>query len=160
MKKYGIILVAGLIFIGCKKEAKEDNLKNYAVFGDTISNENVMSASEMAGKYENLKEGDTLKVKFESKINSVCKVKGCWMNLELGDGKEIFVKFKDYAFFVPKNANGSEAIVSGKAFVSEETVAEQKHYAQDAGASEEEIEKIVSPKRKLSFLADGVLIKK
>lgn len=149
-----------MIFTGCKEVSKEDQLKNYAIFGETISNENVISANEMSKKYENLKEGDTLMVKFESKINSVCKVKGCWMNLDLGDGKEIFVKFKDYAFFVPKNANGSEAIVSGKAFINVETVSEQKHYAEDAGASKEEIEKIVSPKKTLSFLADGVLIKK
>jgi hypothetical protein len=160
MRNFIVIFSVLSILVGCKEVSKEDKLKNYAVFGDTISDENVMSANEMSKKYEKLEEGDTLKVKFGSKINSVCKVKGCWMNLDLGDGKEIFVKFKDYAFFVPKNANGSEAIVSGKAFISVETVSEQKHYAEDAGASKEEIEKIVSPKKTFSFLADGVLIKK
>ena len=33
------------------------------------------------------------------------------MTLELPSGKEAFVKFKDYAFFVPKNAQNEEVIV-------------------------------------------------
>ena len=160
MKNFGVALLAILIFVSCKEISKEEKLKDYAIFGDTITDKNVLSAYEMSKKFENLKEGDTLNVKFESKINSVCKVKGCWMNLDLGDGKEIFVKFKDYAFFVPKNADGNEAIVSGKAFISVESVSEQKHYAEDAGASKAEIDKIISPKKTFSFLADGVLIKK
>ena len=160
MKNFGVALSAILIFVSCKEISKEEKVNNYAIFGETITDENVLSAQEMAKKYENLKQGDTLEVKFESKINSVCKVKGCWMNLSLGEGKEIFVKFKDYAFFVPKNADGSEAIISCKDFISEESVSEKKHYAEDAGASKQEIEKIVAPKKTLSFLADGVLIKK
>ena len=34
-----------------------------------------------------------------------------------------------------------------------------RHYAEDAGKSSDEIEKIVKPEFKLSFLADGVAIK-
>ncbi len=52
-----------------------------------------------------------------------------------------------------------EAIVNGKAFVSETSVEELKHYAEDAGKSKEEIEAITEPKRTYGFLADGVLLK-
>jgi hypothetical protein len=37
-------------------------------------------------------------------------------------------------------------------------VATLRHYAQDAGKSKEEIDKITEPKHMLTFLADGVLI--
>ena len=114
----------------------------------------------MMGKFSTLKEGDTLNVKFKSSINDVCSKKGCWMKLELADEKEAFVKFKDYAFFVPKDANEKEAIVNGKAFVSMESVEDLRHYAKDAGKSQEAIDSITEPKVTYSFLADGVLIAK
>ena len=82
------------------------------------------------------------------------------MALELPGGKESFVKFKDYAFFVPLNAVESEAIVSGKAFVSETSVAALRHYAKDGGQSDAEIAKITEPKVEYKFMADGVLISK
>ena len=37
-------------------------------------------------------------------------------------------------------------------------MATQRHYAEDAGKSKEEIEKITEPKIAYTFLADGVLI--
>ena len=107
-----------------------------------------------------LKEGDTLEVKFKSGINEVCQKKGCWMTLDLADDKEAFVKFKDYGFFVPKNAQDKEVIVNGKAFVSVESVDVLKHYAKDAGKSQAAIDSITEPKVTYSFMADGVLIAK
>ena len=39
------------------------------------------------------------------------------------------------------------------------SVKDLKHYAEDAGKSKSEIEKIISPEIKISFLAEGVIIK-
>ena len=130
----------------------------YASFGDKIAADKAITKEEMLRKYKSLKPGDTIAVKFKSKINDVCQKKGCWMSLELPGGKESFVKFKDYAFFVPLNAADQEAIVSGKAFISETSVAQRRHYAKDGGASEEEIAKITQPEVEYKFMADGVLI--
>ena len=132
----------------------------YASFGDKISAEKAISKEQVYNKYKNLKPGDSVNVTFKTKINDVCKKKGCWMMLQLPEQKEAFVKFKDYAFFVPLNADGQEAVVSGKAFVSERTVAQLRHYAKDGGKSEEEINKITEPETTYGFLADGVLISK
>jgi hypothetical protein len=151
------------IFMSCesKKEvSKEEKTVSYAKFGDSISSENAMTNSEMIEKFASLKEGDTLSVKFKSSINEVCQKKGCWMTLALADDKEVFVKFKDYGFFVPKNAQEKEVIVNGKAFVSIETVDVLKHYAKDAGKSQAAIDSITEPKVTYSFMADGVLIAK
>ena len=102
----------------------------------------------MMEKFTSLKEGDTLSVKFKSTINEICQNKGCWMTLDLMDENEAFVKFKDYGFFVPLNADGNEVIVNGYAFVDVVTVDELKHYAKDAGKSKEEITKIKMSGRK------------
>ena len=138
------------------KDAKID----YAAFGDKIVADKALSQEQMFAKYKSLKTGDTVNIKFKTKIKDVCQKKGCWMALQLPDEKESFVKFKDYAFFVPLNAAGQDAVVSGKAFVSEVSVAQLRHYAKDGGQSDAEINKITEPKKTYGFLADGVLISK
>lgn len=139
--------------------AKEVKVE-YASFGSKILADKALSKEQMLAKYKTLKKGDTINVKFKSQIKSVCKKKGCWMKMDLADNSESFVKFKDYGFFVPLNADNSEAIVSGKAFVDEISVAELQHYAKDGGKSQAEIDKITQPKITYAFQADGVLISK
>lgn len=161
MKKIVYLLICFLALTSCKKETITSNSSNdYAIFGDSISVDKAITNEEMLVQFDKLKPGDTLNIKFKSKINSVCQKKGCWMTLELPSGKEAFVKFKDYAFFVPKNAQNGEVIVNGKAYVSIESVEELKHYAKDEGKSQAAIDSIVAPKTNYSFMADGVLIKK
>lgn len=165
MKNIFIMLSLALVFVSCKKNETEvavveEPIVAYAVFGDSIVATEALSNEEMAAMYANLKEGDTINVKFKSAINEVCQKKGCWMTLDLAEEKQAFVKFKDYGFFVPMNAKEKEVIVSGKAFVGIESVDELKHYAKDAGKSQAAIDSIVAPKVTYSFMADGVLIAK
>ena len=161
MKKIIYLSICFFALVSCKKETISTNSSSdYAIFGDSISVDEAISTQDMLVQYDKLKAGDTLNVKFKSKIKNVCQKKGCWMTLELPSGKEAFVKFKDYAFFIPKNAQNEEVIVNGKAFVSIETVEELKHYAKDEGKSQAAIDSIVAPKTNYSFMADGVLIKK
>ena len=80
------------------------------------------------------------------------------MKLDMENGEQVMVKFKDYGFFVPKDIEGKQVIVNGKAFVNEMPVDEQRHYAEDAGKSQEEIALITTPKKTFAFEADGVLI--
>ena len=79
--------------------------------------------------------------------------------MDMGDGKEIRVSFKDYGFFVPKNLDGEQAIVEGVAFVDTIDVPFLKHLAEDAGKSEEEIAAITEPEISVNFTANGVIIK-
>ena len=155
------ILINMLLFSSCKNDPKQDASQTaYKSFGEQISAQNALSSEEMMTKYENLKPGDTIEVSFEGKVNSVCKSKGCWMELDLPEEENVMVKFKDYGFFVPMDIEEKEVLIHGKAFVAEVSVEEQRHYAKDNGKPEAEIVKIIQPKRSLSFLADGVLIKK
>ncbi len=162
MKKIAFLIGCVVLSIGCngQKTKPVETVGNFSSYGAKISEEKADSKEEMTKKYENLKVGDTLNVKFKSKINAVCQNKGCWMKVDLADKKETFVKFKNYAFFMPKDSKDDEVIVNGKAFVSMESVEDQKHYASDAGKSKAEIDAITTPKKTMSFTADGVLIKK
>ncbi len=168
MKKNVLAFGILLTLLSCGKEKKEEQAVveepkvavEYAVFGDSITSEGAISAHEMMEKFTNLKEGDTVDVKFQSSIHEVCQKKGCWMTLGLENDKEAFVKFKDYGFFVPKNAQDKDVVVNGKAFVSVISVDELKHYAKDEGKSQAAIDSITEPKVTYSLMADGVLIQK
>jgi len=132
---------------------------DHKFYGEKISPRGTFSSSIMLEKYESLREGDTIDVKFETKINSVCQSKGCWMVLELPGVDDVMVKFQNYGFFVPKDAMGKDVIVRGKAFIEETTVEELRHYAEDAGKSIDEVMAIREPEKKFGFIANGVLIK-
>ncbi len=109
---------------------------------------------------DNLLELSSTKVKVKGKILSTCPMKGCWMNM-LVSNDTVLVRFKDYGFFVPKQGvDGSSAIVNGFLSIDTLSVAQLRHYAEDAGKKTEEIMKIKKPKITLSFLADGVAIQK
>ena len=96
--------------------------------------------------------------KLEGQILSTCPMKGCWMKMSV-ERDTILVRFKDYGFFVPKSgAEGKSAIINGKLSVDTLSVAQLRHYAEDAGKSKEEVSKIVKPEITISFLADGVVI--
>jgi hypothetical protein len=164
MKKINPILIALFLFVSvtafAQSKAKAFNSKDYALFGEKFKVTKILTKDQMLKKYKNLKKGDTIVVQFESNIKAVCKKKGCWMKMELAGDDDSFVKFKDYGFFVPLNADNSTAIVNGKAFVDIVSVEELKHYAKDGGKSPAEIAKITKPEITYSFTADGVYIKK
>ena len=164
MKKYfALLLLISLVF-SCKNEKSSETTATeteniaYASFGDEIKADNALTIQQMAEKYKTLKVGDTIQAKVSASINEVCSKKGCWMKLDLGNDQEIRVTFKDYGFFMPLNAEG-DVIINGKAFITETSVEDLRHYAEDAGKSKEEIDAITETERTFAFEADGVLLK-
>ncbi|MBX7093946.1 MAG: DUF4920 domain-containing protein [Flavobacteriales bacterium] len=166
MKKFMMLAATGLFLASCgggteaeNKEEKKDSavVEHVAKYGDTtITEEGAISMPDfitaMNGK-------DSLEVKINANINQCCKKKGCWMTVDMENGEEMRVTFKDYGFFVPKNADGMNATFQGWAFVDTLSVEMQKHYLQDEGASQEEIDAITEPVAEWSFVANGVIIK-
>ncbi|MCF7561504.1 DUF4920 domain-containing protein [Sabulilitoribacter multivorans] len=166
MKYLSLIIIAVLMLNSCKNKNEEPTKTleeveeiAYATFGNEIIADDAIASSSMASHYKTMAVSDSINSKMVAKVNEVCQAKGCWMTLNLEDGNEVMVKFKDYGFFVPKDIAGKEVIVNGKAFVNEVSVDEQRHYAEDAGKTKEEIAQITEPKKTYSFEADGVLVK-
>jgi len=168
MKKYGVLLIMIFGLLACKNEEKKVEEKvetetiakvEYQSFGKEIIADDAVAAKSMVQHYEGMKTGDSINAKMIAKVDDVCKAKGCWMKLNLDNGEQVMVKFKDYGFFMPKDIAGKEVIVNGKAYVKEVSVDEQRHYAEDGGESKEAIAAITEPKRTYSFEADGVLLK-
>lgn len=126
-------------------------------YGDTITAEGAVDPQDFLAQMQGR---DSLNVKLEAKINETCRKKGCWMTIDLENGKEMRVRFKDYGFFVPlEGVDGKMAVMEGVAFTDTISVDFLKHLAEDAGKSEEEIAAITEPEIGVNFEAHGVIIK-
>jgi hypothetical protein len=134
----------------------QDRLESTGSFGEPIDKKGAVSVKKLAQKMD---EAESLDIKVKGTITEVCQAKGCWMTLDLGNDELMRVKFKDYGFFVPKDAVGKTAIIKGIAKNEIVGVDELKHLAEDAGKSEKEINAIDKPKEELTFVAEGVIIK-
>ena len=165
MRKLVALLLMAAALVACKSEVKnedanitaEEVTEKFRSFGAPVEVSEVMTPKALADYAKNIKVGDTVPVKFSSKVNAVCQKKGCWMKVDI-NGEESMVRFKDYGFFMPKDIAGQEAIIEGVAFIEEVSVDDLKHYAEDDGKSAEEIEAITEPKLTLSIVSSGVLL--
>ena len=135
--------------------AKNDSV-NVSYFGDTITPDGSISAAELKDK---LGAQAAMNCKVEGTIESVCQKKGCWTEVALNDSESVHVTFKDYAFFIPKDASGKKIIMEGVAKYDTTNVEMLKHLASDAGEPQSEIDKITEPEYDMVFEASGVIIK-
>jgi hypothetical protein len=93
-------------------------------------------------------------------VAEVCQKEGCWMTIKSNKNSNdrVLVKMKDHSFVLPKDVAGQTAVVNGTIVKKTQTVAEQKHLLEDAGASQAEISKITSPKEIYEMQATGVVL--
>ncbi|HUR11688.1 MAG TPA: DUF4920 domain-containing protein [Flavitalea sp.] len=124
------------------------------VYGNNLTAAGAIPESQLEKNLKN----NRFEGKITARVVEVCQEKGCWMKVERKNGELLMVKFKDYEFFMPKNIVGKEVVLDGEAMVKEVSVKQQKHYAEDAGKSKEEISKIKESKKDLQFIAKGVLV--
>lgn len=165
MKKYLFIASAALL-VACG-QTQNNHAENTATdssataqtqvqyFGELITADSAVTFEEMKTAMGTNKE---MNVKVTAPIDAVCQKKGCWMDVKAADGSTMRVTFKDYGFFVPKDASGKQAIMQGVAKIEETSVADQQEYLKDAGKSKEEIAAVKEPKKELVFEANGVII--
>jgi len=157
MNRISTYLLGTAFLLACQSAPSsalaQDGPKSY---GEKITPVGAMSIEAFA---KSMSVTDSLAAKVECEIITSCTMKGCWMDVKMPDGGTMKVRFKDYGFFVPKKGlEGKRAVLQGQAARETMDVATLRHYAEDAGKSKEEVEKITEPKHVLTFLADGVLI--
>jgi hypothetical protein len=87
------------------------------------------------------------------RISDVCQRKGCWTILRDGSA-HVRVRFKDYAFFLPRDATGAEAFIEG--FVKVETLSEKEARHYESESRDGDPESVDGPRREVGFTASGV----
>lgn len=156
-----LIFFCFLLCISCKQQTPiaQINDENLSYFGEQINSEGALAYDDLYTKLKSVDEINNVKVK--ARVTGVCQAKGCWMNLtspSAVNSNELFVKFKDYGFFMPKDIAGRDVIVEGRAYKEVTSVDELRHYAEDEGLSEAEVLAINEPKEELKFMAHGVIL--
>ncbi|MEC8724431.1 MAG: DUF4920 domain-containing protein [Bacteroidota bacterium] len=158
-KVFSLVLICLMVF-NCKKKnhartAVDMKSVTYSLHGSSFEVDPVISTKDFSRLMTN--GSDTVNMVIKGVIKEVCSKKGCWIRLPLTGEEDLMVRFKDYGFFVPTDASG-EVIIKGQAFKTQISVADLRHYAQDAAATEAEIAAITEPKNAYCFIAEGVLI--
>ncbi|GGK70136.1 DUF4920 domain-containing protein [Rufibacter glacialis] len=127
-----------------------------ATFGDAVSPQKAVAPSALPALLAN---EDSAKTTVATQVVEVCQKKGCWIKVAVDGQEPMRVTFKDYGFFMPKDIVGKEIVFEGVVVRDTVSVDDQRHYAEDAGKSKEEIAAITSPKPSITFIASGVQIK-
>ena len=156
MKKLFLTLaIAGFGFI-VNAQPPAGEAKPGEWYGDKVNPEGALNINDVVAKLNGGSEFPEVKV--TAKIVEVCPKKGCWLKLELNDGSTATVKMKDYGFFLPLAAKGKTVVIEGEAKMKTTSVAELKHYAEDAKKSKEEIDSIKEPQKEVKITARGITI--
>ena len=163
-----MLMITGLL-VSCSSEAqeKEKNKDKTVVNNElasssygpvSVSVDEAISVNELLISHEGKKVAE--EYTFEAEIVEVCSKAGCWVTIDKGDGETFMVRFKDH-FTIPTDTKpGTKAVFHGVAMNDVIPVDMLRHFAEDAGKTEEEILKITEDKFDLNFTADGILILK
>lgn len=133
-----------------------NGVKEKAFYGQKITKSKGHSLDHILKNYPLFEKKDIV---MEANVKKVCSKKGCWMTLQ-GSQKTFRVKFHDYSFFVPMSLIGKKVLVEGKLNRKEISIADKKHYLEDAGASKAEIAAVTKPSFEYSIIAKGVKVVK
>lgn len=143
-----------LISCGVLKSGKNE-------YGEVkVSSQGSVSIGELAQKMDKTK--DPFVCTLKAPISAVCQNAGCWIQVTKPDGLQLTIRFKNH-FTIPVDTPiGTEAYIHGFAYWDTVSVKTLRHYAEDAGKTMEEINKINTPEYKLNFESDGIqlLLKK
>jgi hypothetical protein len=152
MKQLSILFMIAIAFAACQN--KPAVITN--VYGAAISTDGALA---LASLNEQVAGKDSVQLTLKGTIEKTCAKKGCWMTVQDENGVATRITFKDYGFFVPtEGADGKEVVFSGVAKRKITDVATLRHFAEDDGKSEEEINAITEPKEEIEFVASGVVI--
>jgi len=125
--------------------------------GEALPAGDALTADALVAQASDLN-GETVLV--EGEIEKVCQQAGCWLTFVTDDNQSIRVAVPrddedNYVFTFPKDVAGQTVRVAGTFTVEEESVDILRHYAEDEGASDEEVAAITEPRLTLALEASG-----
>lgn len=156
MKRIVLFAVAAVTAVTLMAQPPKGPAKKGMTFGTKTAAAGAVTPDQLPALLEGKQSAD---VKVKGKVVEVCKAEGCWIRMETAAGP-MLIKMKDHAFTVPLALNGKVIVAEGAASLKETSVEMQKHYAEDAGKSKEEIDAIKEPKKEVVMQATGILVLK
>ena len=131
--------------------------------GEPVADGEIITVAEVVMHAADL-DGQTVRV--AGVTEEVCQQMGCWLTLRPESGPtatpvRVKVATNDdggYAFTFPKDIAGRDVVLVGTVMQREVPVEERRHYAEDAGATPDEIAAIEGPERTVELVASGATI--
>lgn len=155
MKKIFLLAIIIMTAFFANAQPPAGDAKPGEFYGEKVSPDGAVAINDAAAK---LGETGAVQTKIKAKVLDVCSKKGCWIKLAVNDSTTAFVKMKDYAFFMPMAAIGKTVVIDGELKSKVVSVAELRHYAEDAKKSAEEIAAITKPQQELRVTATGITV--
>lgn len=157
--KHTLLLSLFILALCFNVNAQEAKNINPAVQGAIYGNKSAKAQMATAAQFNKTVTNDKpVAMQVKGRVANVCENKGCWMNVDLENGEQIFVKMKDYGFFVPKDIRGKEVLLTGEAYKQMMSVKELKHFAEDAKKPQSEIDAITQPEMRSRFTAASIKV--
>lgn len=156
MNKLFFLAVSLSLTIASYAQPPAGNAETGDFYGSKVKPKGAIPLAELVNQLESA--SSLPETKISAKIIEVCPNKGCWLKLELPNGKQATVKMKDYGFFVPLAAKGKMVVIEGQASIKTVSVKELRHYAEDAKKSQAEIDAITEPKKEVNITAKGIVV--
>ena len=135
----------------------------FVLVGELSGSEDALPASDAIARANDL---DGQDVRIEGPISAVCQQAGCWLRMGSDDPDQALRvnvprdSSGSYVFTFPMDVAGADALVEGVLAVEETDVETLRHFAEDEGATDEEIAAITEPRRTVILNATGARIRR
>lgn len=154
MKTIAFLFLASILSVAVMAQPPKGPVTPGTTFGEITTTGNAVPIAQLP---QLVSDKETV-VKVTGVVTEVCPKKGCWISLALPGDEKVFVKMKDYAFFVPVELKGKTVVIDATAQRITTSVDELRHYAEDAKKSKEEIEAITESKEEIRLVAKGIRV--
>lgn len=155
MKKWMLSLAFATLALAVNAQPPAGDAKPGEWYGQKVDADGAIAMADLPAMLEKNQNIDT---KVKATIVEVCPKKGCWLKLQVNDTTTAMVKMKDYAFFLPVAAKGKTVVIDGNVQLKTISVAELKHYAEDAKKPQAEIDAITKPEKEIRVTAKGITV--
>jgi hypothetical protein len=185
MNRFLPLLCLAFLLVGCGDRPATDELEladdtlgeeveavveidgdEYVSYGDPLPvDPDGIVALDAAVLAEDLGTYENTVVRVEGTVAKVCQMKGCWLTFQTPASAPVRVQVPrddegEYVYTFPMDLGAAEVIVEGTVTSDSTDVETLRHFAEDEGLPQEEIDAITEPERTIILTARGALVKR
>jgi hypothetical protein len=139
--------------------------EEYVSYGDPLTvDEDDFVALDPVALTEDLGTYMNTVVRVQGTVAQVCQMKGCWLTFETPASVPVRVQVPrdsaGYVFTFPTDLGAAEVVVEGMVTADSTDVETLRHFAEDEGRPQEEIDAITEPQQTVTLTARGALVKR
>ncbi|HZF99715.1 MAG TPA: DUF4920 domain-containing protein [Chitinophagales bacterium] len=139
----------------CNDFSKPESPKSGVFYGDSFDTTNAWTTGQLVQQVRTNGKAEAVVL---GTVTQSCQTEGCWVKLDAGDGREVFVS-TEQNFAVPKEIAGKNVFVKGYAYLDTTSVEDLREEAKAHGKSNDDVNGIAEPKVNVSLKATGIAVR-